>query len=1344
MPDQDRFAKYRENDRFAKYREQDEPGLLRRVADVGSTVFQAVADPIGFTARQVIPKAPDILRQTGRGLAESGYATAIGTTQLVGADEFAENLREGRESAREFYGAPESGVGAVAGTAARMAGDVAQFMAPGSAIARFAKPATTLGKVGLEVATGAPLDAAIAASGREESLAGMAADITGSETLGQIAESPFGRAAVDVAVGAGIGGSLAAAGARGGRSATRTADDIASTRRVIDEPTGVGRFEKYTEPSTDVVVRAEPAQEPSVVQVATDAVEVGTQPKALDRLQSLHREMRQVEREGEQVSDELFDEFEVAFEERLDRIQNEMDKVKKDVYEQDGPEAHASLLDAFDEWIEHKEGSVQGIGGDQSVWDTDTPEFPTTVDETREALADPNIVIDETGPSDALESRVPALESASTQDPIEGIERQVRAEERPALGTETAQPEAVDDVQGRSGFDEYLADMTERGDAVGMAGGGEAGYVNPTAVGKGIKAFIRRNFTSAGDLPKKVFDRMIRRDGGVNSLQREVAYTLRDFRRTAREVYGTANLSSEQLEQIDTALKGESSVVPEEMRSVVAKMRNDIDDMSRRLIDAGAIDSELVPAVTDNLGLYATRSYQVFDDPKWAEKVLSKHPDVARKVWHLLENENPNLPREEIEGLFKALLERGEDSPLALIQQGKLGSKDLSIVTRRKDIDPAIRALWGEYHDPRVNYARSMTKMAHLLENHKFLQDVRSEGLGQFFFETPISREGVDYVQQFAAEGSKTLEPLNGLYTTREIADAFERVVESSPAPDWLRAYFGVNSAVKFSKTIGSLMTHVRNTVGNVGFAVANGHWRVDKMGEAAKTVWGDLWDVGLKDKAKWREIYRELVDLGVVHESARAGELRDAIADAISDSDTLVGGLPQRVAKKTLRGAQNVYRAEDDVWKVYAYHNEYSRYKKQLPDMPEDELKRHVAAIVRDTYPTYSLVPYGVKMARRFPGVGTFVSFPAEVVRTLGNSLALTAKELKDPALRSIGAQRLAGLATAATSVWGATVASRHMNGIDRDTDQGVRRFLPSWSQNSSLFYLNRNEDGRARFVDLSYTDPYSYIRKPLMAFMRGEDWNEAVLQAGAEAAEPFLSEEILAGKVFDIVRNRKKDGGEVFNPEASWNERAQAIGLHILDALEPGTISSMQRIWRGIRGTTTVHGRSYDPVLEAKAVLTGFRIQELDVPQALSWNARKAQGRMGDAQAMLSSVAGRGGSVDDAELENAYRQSETSRQEIFEGLVQDVAAARNLGMNNRDIHDVLRSVGMSNDQATEVMNGSYLPYRPGDQFLERKARAVASTANPEERRGLIRDYRLRRQRVQQMADSARATRRR
>jgi hypothetical protein len=209
-------------------------GLAKSVIQDPGAAWQTVKDVAGVAApaagqlaQLASTRDPFLMEEVGRqgmrGLAESGMATAIGATRLVGADDTAEALRAYRaEEIRPTYGEPITEVGTMAQIGGRVAGDVAQFAAPGAAAGRIAKtagisrpgffnPRTLRAEVGRDIAFGAPIDAAIAASGREESMAGLAAELFPGETIDAIADSPTKRAAFEAAAGVALSGGLIAA-----------------------------------------------------------------------------------------------------------------------------------------------------------------------------------------------------------------------------------------------------------------------------------------------------------------------------------------------------------------------------------------------------------------------------------------------------------------------------------------------------------------------------------------------------------------------------------------------------------------------------------------------------------------------------------------------------------------------------------------------------------------------------------------------------------------------------------------------------------------------------------------------------------------------------------------------------------------------------------------------------------------------------------------------------------------------------------------------------------------------------------------------------------------------------
>ncbi len=808
-----------------------------------------------------------------------------------------------------------------------------------------------------------------------------------------------------------------------------------------------------------------------------------------------------------------------------------------------------------------------------------------------------------------------------------------------------------------------------------------------TDLGAKIKKGLKKFFTPAGLLPKKVFKEKVKMDSRTSAMLNEIEFTAKRFRKGVNEAYG--KVTPEQLAEIDGVLKGEADVstLPESLQEPIQSMRNQIDALSQRFIDEGLIGGDLVGKIQENLGTYLTRSYEVHDNPKWKDTVPA---EIKNRAVAFIRSKYPDLTAKELEGQINELLD-APDAPLSIIASGKLGAKDLSILKARKDIAPEIRALLGEYSDPLLNYARSITKMSNLISKSKFLKEVEEAGMNDFLFDKPTG----EYHRVIAAEGSKTMEPLNGLYTTPEIAEAFEAMGEQVNLPAYLRNYMKINGLVKYSKTILSAMTHVRNLVGNTGFAVANGHWRAGEMAPAIKTTISQL---GKMENPEFKEAYRKYQELGVVGESARGGELQDIIKDASKeggDLESMMDNTATKFLKKGRKVVNDMYQAEDDVWKIYAFENEMARYKKAYPEMEQGELDQKVADIVRNTYPTYSLVPEAIKQLRRVPLVGTFVSFPAEVVRTAYNTVELAVKELKDPKTRNIGKERLTGIMAAATLTGGAAIATANMYGVTDEEDEAIRRYLPPWSKNSILLSMSGVENGEYTYIDLGYSDPHTYLKAPIMAMMKGDDPVESGIEAMGEFFEPFLGEELLAARMLDISRNTTVDGKKIYNKQDPIGDQMADITIHIAEALEPGTSSSFRRIWKGINGDISVGGKKYDPVNEIIALFSGQRATTTNIKGGFGFKAYRFGQDMADARQIYNKAFFSKKEVSDEELETEYNKANNASEKLFNEMVKDYQAAILLGVSTDDLFNAMKKNGFSTKLRTSIYSGVYTPIK-------------------------------------------------
>lgn len=809
-----------------------------------------------------------------------------------------------------------------------------------------------------------------------------------------------------------------------------------------------------------------------------------------------------------------------------------------------------------------------------------------------------------------------------------------------------------------------------------------------TSIPKKLKEW----FYSSGLMPRTAFKIMVNSNANLNGRLKEMEHTSRKFKSAIKEAYGK-DFNEATAKELDDYLKGQNTNpqnIPADVIQVLDEMRNSIDALSREMIKEGVVSDKAAVNIGNNMGVYMTRSYRVHDANKEWRDFIYKTPEGQllknRAEAHIRSEyaaNGINLTNNELEGIIGEILHK-EDAPAGLLTKGAVGSKDISILQKRKDIAPEIRALMGEYSDPLLNYTRSITKMANLVQKHILLSEVKKDGLGKYLFEHATGDSHV----QIAAEGSATMSPLNGLYTTKEIADAFK---EFEPAPvteKWLKNYLAVNGFVKYAKTVLSWTTHVRNIVGNLGFIMANSHYDFGKAGVAGKTVWSEL---GAMDKDAFLKKYQDYVRLGVVYDNPNAAELQEVIKDVTGKKDgieKLFDSRVNRIKNKTFSAINKLYQIEDDFFKIYAFENELARYKKAYPNMDDAELNAKVAEIIRATYPTYSMVGKAVKYMRRLPVVGTFTAFPAEVIRTFGNTIAIAFRELEVPETRAIGARRMMGvmMATSMTAI-GAAI-SRAMTGVSKEEEEDMRRFMPEWSENSQLIHV-----GDKTFIDLGGSDPHNFLKKPFIAALRGDNPADAFIDGVATFLKPFTDEQILSKRLLEVRSNKDSNGRPIYNEQLPQGEQWAEIFDYLGEAVEPGIVNQAQRLYKGLKGEVSTQGKQYSAFDEAVALGTGQRIERMNVSQALSFKVYQFRKEIDEAEKIYTSMKYKKGNVSPEEMEQAYKNSNEALTKLYEKIHKDINAAQRLGVKPVEIATILKRNRLTNKKVIQIVTGKAIP---------------------------------------------------
>ena len=463
---------------------------------------------------------------------------------------------------------------------------------------------------------------------------------------------------------------------------------------------------------------------------------------------------------------------------------------------------------------------------------------------------------------------------------------------------------------------------------------------------------------------------------------------------------------------------------------------------------------------------------------------------------------------------------------------------------------------------------------------------------------------------------------------------------------------------------------------------------------------------LGLDSDAEFRERIIELTELGVLGQGARGAELREYMQEAYGDgwlefSDNWLA----RSIKGGLDNAQRLYAAGDEVWKMFAYTSEYARLRDAYSqsERTDDQVKREAAEVVANTYPSYNRVPKAIQMLRRFPVTGTFTSFAWEVYRTGYHSLRLAAEQLAsdNAKIRAIGWQRVLGLAVAGGAGSAISKATRALFGYDDEDDKQLRRFMAPWEQNHEFFYMPRGEDGHPVVVDMSYTNPYSYLSAPLNALISGEDWEESLLNASWQVFEPYLGEEILFKALREVATNRKDSGAPIWNPVEDTGVQFEKGLAHLRKAGEPGVIRQAYNIYKAEAGVVESWGGERETANEVAAVALGLRMKKMNIPQSLSWKAVRHMDNKQWATNILSRAIETPGSISDDKLIASYRKMDALHEAQFNELVHDFQAAVRFGYSPDEIQaSLVPTLGKKAAYAVKQADYKLFMWRPTSQW--------------------------------------------
>ncbi len=844
------------------------------------------------------------------------------------------------------------------------------------------------------------------------------------------------------------------------------------------------------------------------------------------------------------------------------------------------------------------------------------------------------------------------------------------------------------------------------------------------------------------DTQLNFFQPKINKDAYINSVMGEVRGENRRLKKAVKEAYGDS-LNEKDVAAMNNALNGnkaELNKLPPEIGEIITTMRTQIDALSNHVVKKGWVTGELKAKIGENLGTYLARSYRIFDEADYVDNI---DPEVKNRAINFVEQQlrakDSGLSASEAQLIAQSkvaemLEEYSKDNARDMMDKGRLGEKDLGLFMKRKDIAPEIRALLGEYTDPVTNYARSVSRLAHFVGNHQFLTELKKLGMGEVFFDekdyaarraagadTKIAGQVFAGVKTGDAEGdvsSGSYSPLAGLYTTKEVNqilesyDSFNKMLDGG-LMKWMAK---VNVFTKSMKTVASVMTNVRNLLGQPYFLLANGHnpFAFRKAHKALKAVWADA----AGNSKEFQVYFNKMTRLGLVGEEITTAELRRVMGEFGSELDNAENaselldkgtGKLLKGVKQTYAAMTRIYRASDEIGKIVHFEMEKEALRPIRPEATEVELEAEAAERTRGGVPTYSMLPPTVQRIRTQPFVGPFMSFFYEAARTQVMNVKYAAVEW-DKGNYAYASRRIGGhLAATVGMGYVLQLASKALFGISDEEEESFREFLPDWEKDSQ-FILWRDEEGQLQYSNISYNNPYSATTDKLLAMSHisgrpEEGIAKNIVTKAKEMLDPFTSETIAAQAVLNIHSNKDSYGNKLWNEQADTEDKVAAAVSHAAKALTPATIERAWNKWRPAYQGKHLPKSARVPVLgdELLAEVTGFRIRTMDYEDAMLHSSFGAASSISESNRIFNQIAGRGGIVTDAEMLDAYEKANEARFRNFQQMSKKVRAAQLGGVKRGKVLSTMKTGKMSASDISHILNEKFRPMSPSPQIIKK-----------------------------------------
>jgi len=376
-----------------------------------------------------------------------------------------------------------------------------------------------------------------------------------------------------------------------------------------------------------------------------------------------------------------------------------------------------------------------------------------------------------------------------------------------------------------------------------------------------------------------------------------------------------------------------------------------------------------------------------------------------------------------------------------------------------------------------------------------------------------------------------------------------------------------------------------------------------------------------------------------------------------------------------------------------------------------------------------YSKVPPSIQNLRKLP-IGSFISFPAEILRTATNVISIGLKETanSNPAIRQMGLRRLTGASITNFAIGTGFVSTAQYltNSTESQWDAYKRSGAASWDSRSKLMPIKGWENGESAAVNFSYFSPYDSLHEPFAAAvakareqnLNPQETEKYVLDLMFSEdgpvftfLEPFITEPIGFDRFIDVtVRNGRKDqGGTVYSASDDLGAKFAKSFAYVLDGVQPGATKSAEKISGALSLDLTKGGAPLRLLDELLALFAGTRIIRINVKNTLKYNAAEMNRllRAVDENEQFYNVDNYANNTPQ-DMAATYDNMQKEAFRIQKDMFIRIKDFELLDLDEGQINDILKNAGVSRRLRNNLLDGIFTPVNYSKPRFETKVQTI------------------------------------